>query len=418
MSSGDDAFIDLPVLNRGVNKNLTTKNNTFREPLLHSSNVNDDGEFDYENMIDTDSNIGYQSAHTASGSGLFPLQDDYYQSFGGGHHAEIPDSFSVDWTEIPEINADGMDMFLTKMYRYFLNRGYWNILLSQVIQLLILTFFVLFCLFIFGAVDYKTLLSFRDHSKNYPFSDVVHFEWLKSMNVYFIMSLIVYGIYLCWKIVKIFYDAKTMYSIKKFYHIKLRITDFELQTIRWTTIVKALNTYISQKGYETLENWDICARIMKKDNYLIALVHHNKLQYGIPVCPISADNFVRNTLRRLGFDLSAVVSQDDSVPRLRLKMFSRTLLWSITYCIMNFIIDENNELKSEFLYSDREHIRDDLIGKLQKRFRIVAILNLLLLPFLALFVPMYAIFQYGEQFYKNPSSATTREWSFFSKWKF
>lgn len=106
------------------------------------------------------------------------------------------------------------------------------IVVSQITQIVIFTFFVLFCMFIFGAVDYHKLMGFRDHTKTYNFSDIVHLRWLLDMNAYFIISLVIFGLYVSWKIIRIIFDAKTMWSIHNFYVDKLRITDFELQTTR------------------------------------------------------------------------------------------------------------------------------------------------------------------------------------------
>lgn len=366
----DDMFIELPILD-----------SANREPLLNK--------FDYELMIDED------ESDISNFSGMYML----------------PNETSI-YDEISEISKDGLDLFLTKLYRYYFKRGYWNIVLSQITQLIIFTFFVLFCLFIFGAVDYSMLFNFRDPSKTYSFGDVVHFEWLQSMNAYFIISLIIFGVYVCWKIIRILYDAKTMRSVHNFYKYDLQITDFELQTIRWTKVVNKLNQFIQSRGYEQLEPWNISARIMKKDNYLIAMIHHNALRYGIRLLPDRCNNECQNCTRHCFPDTH---SANDKI---QLKIFSRVLLWSITYCIINFIVNERNEVKNEIMFSDREHIKDDLVNELKKKLRIIAILNFILIPFLALFVPVYTLFHYGEEFYKNPSSASNRDWCFAAKWKF
>ena len=370
-----DMFSDTPLI---TNRDNNLPSNT--EPLLN---------FDYEKMIDDD-----ESDMTAFSTGTFFIQNE-----------------STVYEEISEISDDGLDLFLTKLYRYYLKRGYWNIVLSQITQLTIFTFFVLFCLFIFGAVDYKMLFSFRDPSKTYTFTQVVHMDWLKSMNAYFVMSLIIFASYVFWKVIRIIYDAKVMWKIHSFYKFDLQITDFELQTIRWTTVVRKLNHFIHSKGYEQLEPWNISARIMKKDNYLIAMIHHHTLKYGLRILPESCDNGCYNCLNNC-------FPETHTSDKVQVKIFSRVLLWSITYCIINFIVNERNEVRNEIMFSDRDHIRDDLKSELKKKFRIIAILNFILIPFLALFVPVYTLFHYGEEFYKNPSSASNRDWGFAAKWKF
>lgn len=374
------------------NNNIDISDEMFEElPLI----ANHDSNFDYELMIDTD-------LSDTDSTGLHLMRNE-----------------TTMYDEISQISTDGLDLFLTKLYRYYLYRGYWNIVLSQITQLVIFTFFVLFCLFIFGAVDYKQLLSFRDPTKTYPFSLVVHLDWLKSMNAYFIISLIIFGIYVCWKIVRISYDMKVMWNIRNFYKNDLQLTDFQLSTTRWTLVIKRLNNFLQMKGYDELDSWNISARIMKKDNYLIAMIHHNIIKYDISIFPARCNSCIQgiNNCVRPCIRTNHLSENPDQNP-FKIKIFSRILLWSVTYCIINFIVNERNEIRNEILFSDRIHINDSLVNELKRKLRIIGFLNLLLIPFLALFVPIYTLFHYGEEFYKNPSSASNREWCFAAKWKF
>ena len=48
----------------------------------------------------------------------------------------------------------------------------------------------------------------------------------------------------------------------------------------------------------------------------------------------------------------------------------------------------------------------------------MAILNLILLPVIAIYLIMYLIFKYGEQFYKQPTTLGIRQWDRLARWKF
>ena len=52
------------------------------------------------------------------------------------------------------------------------------------------------------------------------------------MNAYFVISLIIFSIYLVWKIIRVIIDAKVMWPIRNFFKYELNIGDFELQTTR------------------------------------------------------------------------------------------------------------------------------------------------------------------------------------------
>lgn len=325
----------------------------------------------------------------------------------------LNDEPPLEWQHIPEIEQHGMDIFLIKLYRYYLHGGYWNILASHLAQMGILIFFVVFCLFIFTDVDYRTLMSYNNHNTTYLFQNVIS-GGMTQLNGYYIICLVLFSLYVVWKLIRIALDAKNMIQIKRFYQNNLNITDFELQTIRWTTVVDALNRYCSSHGYTSMAQWDINSRIMKKDNYLLALIHHGILHHALPLGPSQFRQFLQHHLRTL----REKINISFEIPKFKLKVFGKILIWSINYCIINFIVDDQNQLHRDIMSSESLHVKNDLIHRMQKRIRIMGLLNFLLLPFIVIFVPIYILFQYGEEFYKNPGNASARNWSFFSRWKF
>ncbi|KAJ0647361.1 hypothetical protein HanOQP8_Chr15g0558831 [Helianthus annuus] len=66
-------------------------------------------------------------------------------------------------------------------------------------------------------------------------------------------------------------------------------------------------------------------------------------------------------------------------------------------------------------------IRKDFVSDrntLKKRLTVVGIAMLLLSPFLVVFMLVYLFLTHAEQFYKHPSTASSRRWSNLSKWIF
>ena len=64
----------------------------------------------------------------------------------------------------------------------------------------------------------------------------------------------------------------------------------------------------------------------------------------------------------------------------------------------------------------REFLSDP--QELRNRLRLVAVVMLLLSPFLAVFMLIYFFLRNAEQFYHQPSSAGSRRWSNLALWKF
>ena len=125
---------------------------------------------------------------------------------------------------------------------------------------------------------------------------------------------------------------------------------------------------------------------MRKDNYIIAMINKNILNFD--------------------FDLPFIGYQP---------FFTKTIEWSIYLTIIDFMFDENNSLKIDFLRSD---LKFKLIETLKYRFYFIGIFSLLLSPFILVILGLYYLFKYGEE-YKNQSNfIASRQWSLYAKWKF
>lgn len=131
---------------------------------------------------------------------------------------------------------------------------------------------------------------------------------------------------------------------------------------------------------------DITNRIMRKENYLIALFNKDILNISISL------PFIRHK-----------------------KILTKTLEWNLSYCILGLIFDENFSLKKSF---SKDFHKESMTKILKQRFVLMGLVNLLLSPFIFVFLLIYFIFRYGEEFYRNPKAIGTRQYTTFAKWKF
>lgn len=83
------------------------------------------------------------------------------------------------------------------------------------------------------------------------------------------------------------------------------------------------------------------------------------------------------------------------------------------YCVINFFFGTDLRLRDRRADS---FTRLELAEQLSRRILILAIINIILLPFLVIFVALYAVFRYGEEFYKDPGNLTARQWSLAARW--
>lgn len=127
-----------------------------------------------------------------------------------------------------------------------------------------------------------------------------------------------------------------------------------------------------------LTEHDIVSRIMRKENYLIGMLNKGVLILNLPV-----PGFRRRYL------------------------LTKTLEWNILRCVMDSMFDENFQVKEKFQANPEA---------LKKRFRRMAVVNLLLAPFVLIFLVIYFLMKNVEKFYRTPSTIAARGWSPLARW--
>lgn len=98
---------------------------------------------------------------------LYPTQNDYI----------ITD-------EIEQVPTTEVDIFMTNVYKFFRARGFRNILITQIINLLFVLFLVSFVIFLLVCVNIRGLLAIHDPSKFYLLSDYITWSNLGHMHWY------------------------------------------------------------------------------------------------------------------------------------------------------------------------------------------------------------------------------------------
>merc|ERR1711907_593835 len=119
---------------------------------------------------------------------------------------------------------------------------------------------------------------------------------------------------------------------------------------------------------------NIANRIMRKDNYFMAMINKEVIDLTVPLPFLS------------------------SVP-----MLTKSMEWNLNRCLMDQIFDQRSfRVREKFKIGE---------GELRRRFVMVGILNLLLSPFIFMFLIIYFFFKHAQEMRNNPSSVGTRTWS-------
>ena len=259
--------------------------------------------------------------------------------------------------------------FLNKMYTYYIDRGFFNIISNKIVNLLITIIIAFFIIFLTNCVNYTNLVNLNTETNIVEIIDFGNFFDLYYMELFL---FICFCVFVFLKILSIIDDFIVFKKIKYFYNEILEIGENDIQFITWDEVIEKTKSIY---GNETnIDIYYINSKITSKDNYLVALFDHNIVEM----------NHLTNIME-----------------------------WNIIYCIIHTFFNDESGLKSDF-YENKQYYID--ITK--RRLRIVAVLNYIFMPIIFIFILLYNLFNYGETFYNRPDSLVKRNWSRIAYWKF
>lgn len=200
-----------------------------------------------------------------------------------------------------------------------------------------------------------------------------------------------YSFFFIWKSVQYFFEIRRLVHIRDFFVHLLEIPEQDMQTVSWQDIVarimtlrdenpstatnmpQSLRRFIGSQSKERLDAHDIANRLMRKDNYLIAMINKDILNISLPL------------------------------PLLRgRQLFSKTMEWYLHYGILDMAFNELGQVRQDFLRADRRGL---LSQKLRQRLYFAGLLNLLFAPI----VLAYVVIVYFFTYYNVSSSGIDRE---------
>lgn len=320
-------------------------------------------------------------------------------------------------------NIINMDEFLIDLYYYYRGKGLLNIVLTRVSSLIILVFILSFTVFLYWGIDYDYYLNdwkSNSHSTVITLSDLIVPHFL-STRVPFSVKFLLFGFfcYIILRLIQLYFDYNyKLKEIQNFYKQLIGLSkDDELMTISWITIVERLmllkdfNTltstnsnlpphYLNDLNSKIrLNAHDIANRIMRKENYMIALINKEVLDLSIPILNVSNPSLFLNN-----FNIFTTKS-----------VLTKTLEWNLKLCINNFVFNNQGQIKPSIL---KEANRNHLAKELNSRFKMAAIINLILCPFIVIYFVLLYFFRYFNEYKSNPSSILgLRQYTPWAEWK-
>ncbi|KIW27970.1 uncharacterized protein PV07_07663 [Cladophialophora immunda] len=295
------------------------------------------------------------------------------------------------------VNVTDLDNFLLEVYTYYLNHGFWSTILMRFFNLLTVAFVVGFSIFLTQCIDYREI---RGSTK---MSEILVPQCTKRMGFVPNALLWLTTFIWLWKGVLYLFDIPRLKNMHDFYFYLLDIPEPEIQSISWQEVVSRLmalrdsnpiisstskktSGYIKSQNKQRMDAHDIANRLMRRQNYMIAMINKDILDLTLPI------PFFGNR-----------------------KLFTRTLEWNIELCIMDFVFNRKGQVRPLFL---KDTHRKDLANALRSRFILAGFTSLAFAPFLATFFVLKHFFQNFNDYQKNPAQIGMREYTPFAQWKF
>jgi autophagy-related protein 9 len=284
-------------------------------------------------------------------------------------------------------NVDNLDIFLQEVYAYFLGNGMWCILLTKAVNMATLLFVVGFSTYLTSCIDYSKL------SSSSKLSDVQVDRCVAKMG--FFHKFVVWLVLLFWLLKAFQYvgEIRGLIEMRNFYKHLLNIDEDEMQTISWQQVVSRIMLLRDQNfavahrhARNKLDAHEIANRIMRKENYLIAMISKDVLDLSVPL------PFLRN----------------------RGPTFTKTLEWNIGLCVMDYAFNDSGQLRPIFLKEDRRKLLSD---GLRRRFMFAGTMNVICAPFTVVYLTLLYFFRYFNEYHRDPSAIGTRQYTPLAEWK-
>ncbi|KAJ8122125.1 hypothetical protein O1611_g9922 [Lasiodiplodia mahajangana] len=266
--------------------------------------------------------------------------------------------------------------------------------------------------FIRDVYDYYLGADYSKIRQSKSLSQILIPQCTKNMWGLWNLSLWLCSFYFVWKSIQWVLDVPRLMHIRDFYVYLLEIPEDDMQTVSWQDVVskitslrdqnvktatnitpsqrkflsKQLGSHVASQSKERLDAHDIANRLMRRENYIIALFNKDVLNLTVPI------PFLNNR-----------------------QLFSKSLEWTVQFGVLDLIFNEGGQVHQRVLKSDH---RGQLSREMQTRFSFAAIMNLIFAPFVAGGLLVDFIFTYYNEFKTNTSSIGARQYTPLARWKF
>ena len=268
-----------------------------------------------------------------------------------------------------------LDSFFTRIYTYYHERGLRCILASRVISLLTLAFTIMLVFFIVEFLNIDDIIYACQSEQTCQEVSLIRTDWLHhsiSSPFAVVYYYLLFTLYWLWMLLHFVWELRPLFETRTLYRDKLHLEDADLQVVAWDEVVVKLvelqRTARLCIVKDQLTAHDVANRILRKENFLVALVNQNLL----PLQPFGP-----------------------SGP----SVMTKTLEWNLYVTILDAMFDKHFRIRQSFTLD---------VGALRRRFLLCGCANILLAPFMLAFMLFFVFLKHAEEFSRRAASTALR----------
>ena len=235
--------------------------------------------------------------------------------------------------------------FVKDIYHYYIKGGYYNIIITNILDIISLFFIGMFILATFLFLDWKNIILCGNDSKN-NFKDCgeIH-SYLSTESIYnpnfFQMLILIFVsslfIYVLFKAVKFYFDCSNFYKVDRYYVDVLKIPRKYLHSKSWEDIILTISNTNHKIPIDDITNIILC-----HENFFISFIDNN-------IFNVSNIYFTRQLEYNLfyGLNILSIANKDCNYIKKRLILlgiiniiFSPFILFYIIVSFVFYNIDE------------------------------------------------------------------------------
>ena len=326
-------------------------------------------------------------------------------------HTLTDDLLNLDSSPTLSLSIPDLDTFFTRVYDHWREGGLRGVLGGRVVSLLVLAFSVAFSSSLLLFLDWDAIVQCSRGNERVCESESVlttrHVDSPNQLTYVVALYFALFALYWLSHLLSFLYSLPGVLFIHSFYRSHLSLHDEAVSAVSWGDVLRRLEAVQERERLcvvKRLSGLDITNRIMRRDNFMIALVNARLLD----VTPSWAH------LLSLGRYEPIDEAGDDSASSGHSSASSwlyGTMLDSIVrLCVIDCLFSSDFRLSPTFTSPNAAYW-------LRRRFLLFGLFTLLFLPFLFLFLVLLFVLRHAEELHAKKSLSSSRQWSLLSQWR-